>query len=137
MKFSVNDKCPCGSNIKYKKCCQFFHKGKIASTSLELMKSRYSAYVVADAKYIMKTTDENNIDYSNNFKHWSNDILEFCNSSEFKSLKILEFEDGNEISFVKFHVEVYINNEDKSFTEKSKFLKHNNQWYYHSAQFGE
>ena len=30
-KYSVNDKCPCGSNIKYKKCCQAFHKGKLPS----------------------------------------------------------------------------------------------------------
>jgi len=137
MKFSVNNKCPCGSNIKYKKCCQVFHKGKIASTSLELMKSRYSAYVLSDAKYIMKTTHEDNTDYSKDFSNWSVDILEFCNQGEFKSLKILDLIDGDKISFVKFHVELFIHGEDKSFTEKSKFLKHNNQWCYHSAQFGE
>jgi len=135
MKFSVNHACPCGSNIKYKKCCQLFHKGKVASNSLELMKSRYSAYVLKDAKYIIKTTDVNNPDYTLEFDQWENDILEFCNASDFINLEILEFIDGDEESFVKFHVAVYIKNEDQSFTEKSKFVKRESKWLYHSATF--
>jgi len=55
VKFSLNKKCPCGSGQKYKKCCKLFHNGKVAKNALELMRSRYSAYVVGDAKYIMKT----------------------------------------------------------------------------------
>ena len=135
MKFSVNHPCPCGSNLKYKKCCQVFHKGKIASDALELMKSRYSAYVLKDAKYIIKTTDVNNPDYTPEFDSWEKDILEFCNASEFKYLEILDFLDGNDEAFVKFHVTVYIQNKDQSFTEKSKFIKHNNMWLYQSATF--
>ena len=136
-KIGVNDKCPCGSNLKYKKCCQVFHKGKIANTSLELMKSRYSAYVVKDVKYIIKTTDVNNPDYTPEFEQWENDLLDFCNASEFKNLKILEFIDGDEISYVKFHVSVIIQGNDQSFTEKSKFIKKNSYWLYQSADFEE
>jgi len=135
MKFSVNHPCPCGSNIKYKKCCQVFHKGKVALSSLELMKSRYSAYVVKDAKYIIKTTDVNNPDYTPEFAQWENDILEFCNASDFQNLEILEFIDGDVESYVKFHVTLYIKKENQSFTEKSKFIKRDNAWYYHSASF--
>lgn len=134
-KFSINYKCPCGSNIKYKKCCQVYHKGKIASTALELMKSRYSAYVVKDVKYIIKTTHINNQDYTLDFNTWSNDILEFCNNSEFKGLEILDFIQNKEESYVKFHVKVFIQNKNESFTEKSKFVKEDNKWLYHSAKF--
>ena len=126
-KFSVNDKCPCGSNIKYKKCCQVFHKGKIASTSLELMKSRYCAYVLKDVKYIIKTTDINNPDYTPDKQSWENDLNEFCINSDFKSLKILEFVDSDDISYVKFYVELYINNLNNSFTE--------NRWLYLNGEF--
>ncbi|HIP11626.1 MAG TPA: hypothetical protein EYG97_01475 [Arcobacter sp.] len=135
MKFSVNHPCPCGSNLKYKKCCQVFHKGKVASNALELMKSRYSAYLLKDAKYIIKTTDVNNPDYTPEFDSWEQDILEFCNASEFRNLEILEFIDGDEEAFVKFHVTLYIQNNDQSFTEKSKFIKYNNTWLYQSATF--
>jgi SEC-C motif-containing protein len=135
MKFSVNHPCPCGSNIKYKKCCQVFHKGKLTSTALELMKSRYSAYVIKDAKYIIKTTDVNNPDYTPESSQWEEDILEFCNASEFRNLKIIEFIDGSEEAYVKFHVTLFIQNQDQSFTEKSKFVKHNNAWLYQSATF--
>ena len=134
-KYSVNDKCPCGSNIKYKKCCQAFHKGKLPSTALELMKSRYSAYVLKDVKYIINTTDVNNPDYTTDRLSWEKDIEEFCINSDFKALKILEFIPGDEISYVKFHVSLYINNADHSFTEKSKFVKVNNKWLYQSATF--
>jgi SEC-C motif-containing protein len=134
-KYSVNDKCPCGSNLKYKKCCANFHKGKIASTALELMKSRYSAYVLKDVKYIINTTDVNNPDYTLDTISWAKDIEEFCINSDFKSLRILEFNDGDNISYVKFYVNLYIHGVDQSFTEKSKFVKINNKWLYVNGEF--
>jgi SEC-C motif-containing protein len=134
-KLSVNDQCPCGSNKKYKKCCQLFHKGKLAKTALELMKSRYSAYVVKNANYIINTTHEENHEYLSDSLLWKNDILDFCNASEFKNLKILNFIDGNEVSYVKFYVNLYIHKKDNSFTEESKFIKVDNKWFYHSAKF--
>ncbi len=134
-KFSVNDKCQCGSGLKYKKCCQAFHKGKLPSNALELMKSRYSAYVVKDVKYIINTTDVNNPDFTLDTIAWANDLEEFCNNSDFKGLKILEFIDGDEIAYVKFYVNLYINNQDHSFTEKSEFVKVNNRWLYKNATF--
>ena len=134
-KYSVNDKCPCGSDIKYKKCCALFHKGKLPETALELMKSRYSAYVVKDVKYIINTTDVNNPDFTPETQQWASDIEEFCNNSEFKSLKVLEFIDGDYIAYVKFYVNLYIQNQDQSFTEKSEFVKVDNKWLYKNATF--
>ena len=134
-KYSVNDKCPCGSNIKYKKCCQVFHKGKIANTALELMKSRYSAYVIKDVKYIINTTDVNNPDFTLETISWANDIEEFCTNSEFRSLDILEYIEDDNISYVKFYVNLYIQGQDQSFTEKSKFVKINNIWLYVNGEF--
>jgi len=134
-KYSVNDKCPCGSNIKYKKCCQVFHKGKIANTALELMKSRYSAYVIKDVKYIINTTDVNNPDFTLETISWANDIEEFCTNSEFRSLDILEYIEDDNISYVKFYVNLYIQGQDQSFTEKSKFVKINNKWLYVNGEF--
>ena len=68
---SPNEKCPCGSAIKYKKCCKAYHDGKIPKDALTLMKSRYSAYAAGEVKYIQKTaTKQDGIDdikiFSNN-----------------------------------------------------------------------
>lgn len=135
MKFSVNNSCPCGSGNKYKKCCQVFHKGKIPSNALELMKSRYSAYVVGDAKYIMKTTHINNPDFTLLKEQWEKDILEFCNGTRFEKLDIINFIDADNESFVEFKVTMYIKDKDSSFIEKSRFLKENNIWKYVDGEF--
>ena len=119
MKFSPNNPCPCGSKIKYKKCCQSFHKGKLPATSLELMKSRYVAYALQIPKYIINTTHKENQDYLEDEKLWESQILDFCVNYDFKSLEIVEFLDGDLESFVTFRVQLLSKNEDNSFTEKS------------------
>jgi SEC-C motif-containing protein len=135
MKLSVNAPCPCGSGNKYKKCCQVFHKGKIPSSALELMKSRYSAYVAKDVGYIMKTTHAMNSDYSLDKDSWGKEILGFCNHTEFKKLDIIDFVDGEEESFVEFRATIFIDGKDATFIERSKFKKVENRWLYHSATF--
>lgn len=133
MKFSVNHPCPCGSGLKYKKCCQLFHKGKLPKTALELMKSRYCAYVLQNADYIIKTTHTQNPDFTIQTKQWKDDILLFCKGSSFIKLEILDTNLNDLASYVTFKVELQINNKDESFIEKSKFLKENDKWLYHSG----
>ena len=134
MKFSVNDKCPCGSNIKYKKCCQLFHKGKIPFNALELMKSRYSAYATNNANYIMKTTHNENIDFTKDTHEWKKSIEEFCKNTDFLSLEILDFKDGENEAFVTFKANLTIDGKDNSFVEESRFFKVDGMWLYHSAK---
>lgn len=133
MKISANSPCPCGSSKKYKKCCQLFHKGKRPLTALELMKSRYSAYAVSNYKYIIDTTHKENSEYTNNTKNWEESILDFCKNCDFKSLDIVDFVNGETESFVTFKVTILCYESDNSFSEKSRFLKENGRWLYHSG----
>ena len=135
MKFSVNSLCPCGSKEKYKKCCQLFHKGKNPSNALELMKSRYSAYAVSDAIYIIKTTHQENNDFSADTKKWKDEITSFCKNTNFERLEILEFMDGTNEASVTFKAVISMQNEDATFIEKSKFYKIDGKWFYHSGEF--
>lgn len=128
-KISVNTLCPCGSKIKYKRCCNKFHKGLKPSSALELMKSRYCAYSIGDAKYIINTTHPDNSDFSIDKKAWAESIMEFCNSTEFISLEILEFIDGKSEAFVTFKA-LFLNTQ---MIEKSRFLKVDNNWLYESG----
>lgn len=135
MKITNNSLCPCGSLKKYKKCCKVFHEIKVAKTALELMKSRYCAFCIKDYEYIIKTTHKLNQDYTNDKEQWKSSVLEFCNETIFKSLEVLLYEEGEEISFVTFKANLFQNNSDVSFTERSRFEKVNNTWFYHSGEF--
>ena len=51
--------CPCGTNVPYSDCCGRFHSKKsLASTAEELMRSRYTAYVMEISGYLSETWHE-------------------------------------------------------------------------------
>lgn len=48
--------CPCGLAASYGDCCGALHQGRAtASTAEQLMRSRYSAFAVRDAAYLLRT----------------------------------------------------------------------------------
>jgi SEC-C motif-containing protein len=129
-KTSPNAPCPCGSKNKYKKCCQIYHKGAKPKNALLLMKSRYSAYVVGDSAYIVKTTHKNNIQYMEDTKAWKENIELFCKETAFQGLEILEFIDGEEEAFVTFKAKL----SSGEMLEKSRFLKADGMWLYENGE---
>ncbi|HZB18662.1 MAG TPA: YchJ family protein [Blastococcus sp.] len=49
-------RCPCGSGLPYADCCGRLHDGTAtAATAEQLMRSRYSAFAVGDAAYLLAT----------------------------------------------------------------------------------
>lgn len=135
MKISGNSFCPCGSEKKFKNCCRVFHYGEKPKTALELMKSRYSAYAANDSKYIINTTHKDNSEFVIDTQKWEKDIHDFFDHSDFKNLEILEFIDGEKEAYVTFKVTIFQGAIDSSFTEKSKFIKVDDTWLYHSCEF--
>jgi SEC-C motif-containing protein len=130
-KISPNTPCPCHSHKKYKKCCLIYHKGEKAEDALSLMRSRYSAYALKNALYIIKTTHPNNSDYTKNREKWIEDIELFYKSTKFLDLEILEFIEDDMESFVTFKVMLLMG----QMQEKSRFLKVNDEWLYESGEF--
>ncbi|GAA4358942.1 YchJ family protein [Angustibacter luteus] len=52
----MGDHCPCGSGDPYADCCGRLHRGtSTAATAEQLMRSRYSAFVVGDRDYLLRT----------------------------------------------------------------------------------
>ncbi|SFV50309.1 UPF0225 protein YchJ [hydrothermal vent metagenome] len=126
MKISPNATCPCHSKKKYKRCCAKYHKGAIAKNSLELMRSRYSAYALGDSKYIIKTTHPENPDYTLDTDKWSQSIDIFTQQSSFDGLEILEWIDGERESYVSFRATI----SNTIMIEKSRFVKESGRWLY-------
>ena len=48
--------CPCGSGLAYETCCGVLHRGGVADSAKALMRSRYSAFVLGDVDYVIRTT---------------------------------------------------------------------------------
>ncbi|MCF6744444.1 hypothetical protein E9529_09165 [Blastococcus sp. KM273128] len=49
-------RCPCGTGLPYAECCGPRHDGSApAATAEQLMRSRYSAFALGDAGYLLRT----------------------------------------------------------------------------------
>ncbi len=131
MKITPNSKCPCGSRLKYKKCCEVYHDSVDAADALKLMVTRYSAYAAGDASYIMRTTHPQNPDFKEDRSAWAKEIDRFCDSTEFLGLEVLDFIDGEDGAFVEFKAKL----SDGVLHEKSRFVRENGRWLYHSGEF--
>ena len=99
------------------------------------MKSRYSAFAICNADYIISTTHKKNPDHTTNIQSWSQDIINFSKNTKFDKLEILDFIDAEFESFVTFKATLFQNDVDVSFIEKSRFLKENDKWLYVSGKF--
>lgn len=131
MKISPNALCPCHSGEKYKKCCQPYHRGTLPSNAQKLMRSRYSAYALHLADYIIHTTHPNNPDFTNDISVRKESILEFCHNTDFLGLKIFDFNDNETEAFVTFEAKL----SEGIMHEKSRFLKAEGKWLYESGAF--
>lgn len=127
--------CPCFSNLPYTQCCEKYHRGELPERAVELMRSRYAAFKMGNADYIIDTTHPENTQYLQNRQLWKQQIEDFCNNTEFVGLDILDFKEGDKVSFVTFRAKLLQEGQDASFTERSRFEKMGGRWLYHSGEF--
>lgn len=123
--------CPCFSGKLYADCCQPFHSGEWPGTALQLMRSRYSAYALQIAGYIMETTHPSNPGFMTHKAEWARQIRQFGENTQFEGLHILHTEEA----YVTFKAFLKQRGRDASFTEKSYFEKIDGRWLYHSGSF--
>ena len=117
--------CPCGSEYDYIDCCLPLHTQKRqAKTAEQLMRSRYSAFVMHELDYLKDTMTENFSKQKT--KIWLKKIV-------WKKLTILAVEQGqmqDTAGCVKFKADYTENKENKSMIEDSYFEKINDKWLY-------
>lgn len=119
--------CPCNPNNLYKNCCQKAHINIETVASAEaLMRSRYSAFVLADIVYLHKShhsrTRLSNKEYQE-LEKWTKSVkwvkLEILNTTE------------NGVHFKAYFIE---NGSLDIIEEHSIFCKENNYWVYLNAK---
>ncbi len=119
--------CYCDSGLGYEDCCGIYHKNYAAPNALALMRSRYSAYVLHDADYILKTT------FPGERKFYSREtILEWSESSKWGGLEIVSF-DTEMVEFKAFYKDK--NHQAYVHHEKSNFQQVEGKWYYVDGTF--
>ena len=119
----MSDKCYCDSGKSFSECCEPFIIGnETPSSALELMRSRYSAYVLKKGQYLYHTCSRNlkNVD----------DIISINNQDiHWLSLKI-ESSTENEVTFMAYYIE---DNCIVVMKEKSTFILEENELKYDSG----
>ncbi len=93
------------------------------------MRSRYSAYALDLAKYLIATTHPEGSQYQADHASWEQDIHDFSQNTKFVGLKIIRVE----ADAVTFHAALFADNDDVSFTERSVFRQHNGRWKYYAG----
>ncbi|CUI15679.1 conserved hypothetical protein [Candidatus Protochlamydia naegleriophila] len=129
--------CPCCSGKSYPMCCQRYHRGEIPETALALMRSRFAAYALDLAPYIIATTDPASPYYLANQKSWLANIHHFSMQTLFEKLEILNFEERGDEAFVVFIAHLRKDQTDLSFTEKSRFRRKGLAWLYVDGQLAK
>lgn len=123
----MNKKCPCGSNKNYSDCCRLYISGiKLIDSPEQLMRSRYTAYSMANIDYIVNTMSGKALQ-----DFVKEDSLIWAKSISWKKLEVLS---TNLITvtkgFVEFKAYFIDSNQQCVLHENSEFCFYNGRWFY-------
>ena len=125
----MNINCTCGSNKLKEQCCLPIIEGRIdAETAEQLMRSRYTAFTLFNADYLMKShhTQTRNIKEKKEIKRWAKSV-------KWVGLTIIKTKNGlanNNKGSVEFKAVYIENGELKHIHENSFFEREKGRWVY-------
>ncbi|WP_225738296.1 YchJ family protein [Pseudoalteromonas aurantia] len=118
--------CYCSDLQPYDKCCKPFIEGSNSPSSAEqLMRSRYSAYCIKNANYILNTYAS-----SQQKMHNTTDILQFANEVSFIKLDVIKTSDNDLYSYVEFKAHYLVEDKHCQLHENSRFVQECGLWKY-------
>ncbi|NOQ79394.1 MAG: hypothetical protein GQ546_08335 [Gammaproteobacteria bacterium] len=126
-KINSESDCPCQSGLLFSHCCQRFldsSSGLYPETAEQLMRSRYSAYVLDDLDYILKTWHPD---------HQPDRLVPNDSGDHWIGLKIKSTQLGQKkdsTGKVHFIARYKINGKAHKLEENSLFARINGHWLY-------
>jgi SEC-C motif-containing protein len=115
--------CPCGLGDPYDACCGRLHAGGRAPTAESLMRSRYSAFAVGDAGYLLRTWHPSSRPRE----------LTLDPDLQWNRLAVLETQAGglfDPTGTVRFRA-IYVRDGQRGvLAETSSFVRHDGRWSY-------
>ncbi len=114
--------CPCGTHRSYTACCERWHVTEPAHTAEQLMRSRYSAYVMKMAPYLLATwhpsTSPGSVEFEPGMK-WLGLVVESSG------------ETGPDEAQVTFTARYKVGGASAvRMRERSRFVRQGGRWYY-------
>ena len=120
--------CYCGNSISFQDCCEPYIKGiKNATTAEVLMRSRYSAFAVGAADYLVNTTH-----ISKRRFHNKRDILAWSQSNKWLKLEVLASTETT-VTFKAYYLDE--NLKAQIHYEHSTFKLEDGKWFYVDGTF--
>jgi SEC-C motif-containing protein len=117
-----NKHCPCGSTLDFNACCgRLIQQGISAQNAEQLMRSRYTAYTLADAQYLLKTWHPD---------HRPELDIDELNKMQWLRLEVVNTKLGLKKSIVEFNAYYLEEEVEQCLHEVSEFKKIKNRWYY-------
>lgn len=127
--------CHCGSEKPFTECCEPVIKGeRVAATAEELMRARYSAFVVADVDFLTASMHPN--------AREDNDpeaTRDWAENSKWLGLQIVGTQDGgeqDETGEVEFIASFEYGGEFSPYHEVGHFEKLDGAWYFKEGEQG-
>ena len=121
--------CACGTSKEFAACCQPYIEGRSKPLTAEaLMRSRYTAFTIADVDYIESTTEDSK---RGEFDHAG--TLEWAKNSDWKGLEVVKTEAGGEKDTegkVEFIAKYSYDGKDQNHHERAEFRKREGKWYF-------
>ena len=115
--------CYCGNHLSFEECCLPYLEGKAKPITAEsLMRSRFSAFSIANVDYLIATT------HSSTRKNFSiKEILDWCENNHWTRLEVLNSTETT----VTFNAYYNDNHRlEQVHHEKSNFVFENVSWFY-------
>jgi len=118
----VTTRCPCLSGETYDACCGPLHAGASAPTAERLMRSRFSAFALGDADYLLRSWHPST----------RPSTLELDDGLRWYRLDIERTERGGpfDVDGVVAFAAYYKGSERGSLHEVSRFVRENGDWFY-------
>ncbi|MFK3670042.1 YchJ family protein [Leifsonia aquatica] len=121
----TSERCPCLSGQTYDECCGPLHRGEPAPTAERLMRSRFSAFALGDAPYLLRSwhpsTRPDELDLDDGLRWYRLDIERTERGGPFDRDGVVEFR------------AFYRGAERGELHETSRFVKDGRDWFYVEA----
>ncbi|MHA7648654.1 YchJ family protein [Mycobacterium sp. ML4] len=118
------ERCPCGSADSYADCCRPLHIGERgAATALALMRSRFSAFALGDADYLLLSWHPRTRPQR---LHLDSDVV-------WRRLQIVDTEAGAQddtTGVVEFRAQYVRHGSRRMLHERSRFTREKGRWLY-------
>ncbi len=120
---NMNGNCYCGNDMPYQKCCMIIHDNyKNADSAEQLMRARYSAFVLHMVDFLYETFHPT----SRRFQKKA-EIEQWSKENQWIGLDVIKATE-NTVEFRAFYLDSAGN--DFNHHEKSRFQKLHGTWYY-------